>query len=176
MTIEDDEELARRVEDLEESLRGLQSELKDEHRRGLRPPRPTELLRLADQHAIPIAIAFLEAHIHALKLLQGLIRATGASASASQQSEAFAERAVGRLDALISDLSSTPLPDHPEARDVLEQAESLRDDLAEKNEQAAAFTEDDPTDIGIDVDEELDAIKSDMGDNDGEDDQPTGEN
>lgn len=183
MTARDDDELAERVANLEDALRELQGDLQEEQSGVPHPPRPSELLRLTDQHAIPIAIAFLEAHIHALKLLQGVIRAAGVSDSttrANGQVERVSRAAANRLDAIVSDLRSTPLPDNDEARELLDQAQSLRDELEERTETAQDVTDESATsDIGIDVDEELDAIRSDVRgseEDDNDEDQSSGSN
>lgn len=180
MSAVDNEELAARIADLERGLRDLQADLAKEHSRSLRPPRPTEILRLTDQHAIPIAIAFLEAHIHALKLLQGIIRAVTVSGEVStkadSQIEQLSRTVVDRLDAVVEDLRSTPLPEQPEARELLEDARSLRDELTDQlDENSESVTAHSTSEIDIDVDAELDEIRSDvLGDD--EDNHSTGEN
>lgn len=169
----DEEDLARRIEELEEALRHLQADLEDEQRGGFpRPPRPAEILRITDQHAIPVAIAILEAHIHALKFIQGLIRVSGAGASTEEHAERLGRSAVQRLDRLVSDLRSTPMPADGEARELLEQAEQIRADIATRVEDTDASRDGSDTSIDIDVDDELEAIKSDVED----DDQSSGEN
>ncbi len=165
---ESDGDLERRLDALEEALRELQAELEDERSRRL--PRPTEVLRLTDEHAIPVAIAILEAHIHTLKFIQGLIRLSGTGGSTTQ-TEQLGRSALARLDDLVADLRATPMPPDAEARDLVEEVQDLRRELEERIEEVDT-TEEDGTTVDIDVDEELDAIKSDVED----DDQSNGEN
>ncbi len=169
----DEDDLARRIEELEAALHDLQADLENERGGGFpRPPRPSEILRLTDQHAIPVAIAILEAHIHALKFIQGLIRVSGAGASTGENAERLGRSAVQRLDRLVSDLRSTPMPADTEARELLEQAQELRNEIATRVEDTDAARDGSETSIDIDVEDELDSIKSDVED----DDQSTGEN
>lgn len=180
MSAPGDEDLAERVADLEEALRELQDELTTE-RRGLpRPPSPVDILRFTDEYGIPATIAFLEAHIRALELLQGMIRLAGVSESersSDRQVERVSRSAIKRLDAVVSDLRATPLPQEPEARELIEEAQDLRDELADRMDEAHdSTTPEDAVSVDIDVDEELDAIKSDVRDDDEDDDQPSGEN
>lgn len=188
-----DEDLAARVAELEESLRELQRELDAKREPGFpRPPTPREVLRMTDEHAIPAAITFLEAHIRALEALQGLIRITDTRRTAEatdQRIERISEIALTRLDDLMADLQSSSLPNNEDARHLLQEARTLREDIAmhveeaqsREGQEASEVTEidiEEELDTGIDIDEELDSIRSDVrGENENDDaDQSNGEN
>lgn len=173
-----DEELAADVDELADVLRELRGELAPRRRGpfGLpAPPSPGELLRFADERAIPFAIAVLEANIRALELLQGAIRLAESGRQAGEEARRARGRAASlgrasleRLDAVLSDLESAAsegaLPNQPEARDVLQEARRLRDEvddaLAARVDDERASTDgstadggastDDPTVIDVD--------------------------
>ncbi len=72
------DDLAAAAADLAASLEALRDDVAPRPRRGPfglpRPPRPVELLRFADDHAIPTVIALLEANVRALELLRAALR------------------------------------------------------------------------------------------------------
>lgn len=145
----DPEELAERVAELEGTLRELRREVErpPPPPRGLfglpRPPTPGELLRFADRHAIPTAIAVLEANIRALKLLQGAIQLADSGRVAAEEGSEVRDRAerasrasLDRLDSALTDLQRElerdDLPPNDEARSIIEEARALRDDVRER--------------------------------------------
>ena len=160
-----DEDLAADVGELADALRELREELRPRRRGpfGLpAPPSPGELLRFADERAIPFAIAVLEANIRALELLRGAIRLADSGRQAGEEARQAGGRAASlgrasleRLDEVLSDLeaaaSEGSLPNQPEARDVLQEARRLRDQV---DEALAARVDDDAASDGQEADGE----------------------
>ncbi len=181
-----DDDLERRVAELEDALRGLRTEVRRPPRGPLglpRPPTPGELARAADEHAIPAAIASLEAAIHALELLRLGLRAANperrrlggrSERPRSETAERVGRAALDRLDRALDDavdaLEGTPTD--PESREVLAEARRLREEIAERVEKADADTErtdeeaadESKTDAGpeVDVESELQSIKDEQ--------------
>lgn len=130
--------------ELADELESLRAELRRDRRGpfGLpAPPRPRELLRFADEYAIPFAVAVLEANLRALELLQATIRAIETGEAAGEEARAARDRAqavsrasLDRLDDVLADLETAArgreLPSNDEARAVIEQARQLRAELA----------------------------------------------
>lgn len=135
--------LESRIVELEETLEALRAELHDSRRGpfGLpRPPAPGELLRFTERHAIPTAIAVLEAQVEALKLLQGGLRLADPERAVREESTKTRDRAeragravIDRLDSTLADLQTEieegTLPPGGEARDVVEQARDLTGEI-----------------------------------------------
>lgn len=190
----DHEELADRVAALEERLSDLQADLqRRDGERGPRIPTPRDLLRATDDHGIPALIAILQAHIHALRLLQRTIRllapADSETASSSPRSPALrrATRSLAsQLDELLADLDEATTSTEPSRLDPLvQEAQDIRAELGALTDEAAADarpeTPDDrrhdeggdgeepdaDPDPTIDVDAELRSIKSDLADENG---------
>ncbi len=193
-----EDDLAQAVSELEATMRELQQDLEAQTRRGPlglpRPPSPSELLRFADEAAIPALIAILEANIRVLEALQQAVRLINAGSELPTDADQSRQRAVdagedalARFDRTLSDLQdfleTRPLPEDDRARDILDQARQLRIDLQkriERAEQAADedhATEESTTDssratdvatsddhVDIDVDAELESIKDEVDD------------
>ena len=173
------DDLSARMDELEATLSALREEL--EPPRGPlglpRPPRPREVLRFTDEYAIPTAVAALEANIRALELLQAGIRATDPERAAGEAGRAVRDRAadvggatLGRLDRALADLESalagTAGAQNPEARRLLAEARELNEEIRDRvDADDAAATEA----VRIDVEEELEAIREEVG----EVDEPT---
>lgn len=175
------DDLADRLDDLEATLAALREELEGSRRRGppRRPPSPRELLRFTEEYAIPTAIAMLEANVRALELLRAGIRATDPDAAADSVTSAVRDGVSGvsratldRLDRglaeLESSLASGGTPRNPEARELVAEARRLNDEIADRLAAAGDTGGDEP--VRIDVESELDAIREevDEGDGDGE--------
>lgn len=175
----DDEDLKERVEQLETTLEQLRVELADPPRGPLglpRPPTPRELLRVTDQHVIPTTIAILEATIRSLELLQRGLRlaeperaARGEAANLRARTEELSHETLERLDDALAELQraleESSLPRNPEARDIVEDARRLNEDIRDR---LASAEDGHATDRGdIDVDSELQSIKDEL-DNDPE--------
>lgn len=185
-----DDDLAERVDELQRSLEELRREVRPQPPRGPgglpRPPTPSELVRFADRQAIPTAIAVLEANIHALELLQAALRLTDPGRAASEEADRTRERAadisqrsLDRLDAVLDDLQeatrSDTLPPEGDARDILEEARGLREDIADRIGEAEhdrgrrgertreIDTTHEPSEgVTIDVEDELDSIRAEL--------------
>lgn len=141
-----DDDLADRVEALEDSLAELRTELRGPPRGPLglpRPPTPRELLRFTERYAIPTAIAVLEANVRALRLLRGALRMTdperavGEGATETRdRAERAGRAALSRLDSTLSTLQSEldegDLPRNGEARDIVEDARRLSAEIQER--------------------------------------------
>jgi hypothetical protein len=135
-----------RVAELEERIEELSEELRSppEGPFGLpRPPTPGEVLRFVDDHAIPTTIAILEANVRALRALQGAIsllrrteeRDLPETKRLRDRTDSVAREAVGELDRAVSDLGDaiegSGLPENEEARSVLQEIRSVRDEVAD---------------------------------------------
>ncbi|MFC6906505.1 DUF7547 family protein [Halalkalicoccus tibetensis] len=200
-----DDDLEERVDELQRSLEELRREIEPRPPRGPgglpRPPTPGELVRFADQQAIPTAIAVLEANVRALELLQGALRLADSGRAAGEEAdrtrrraEDVSRRSLDRLDAVLEDLQEATrgdtLPEGGDARDILQEARDLREEIAERIGEAdrerqrsrsrssgsrgsGAESEGSTADGGveIDVEDELDSIRAEL--EDGEEDDGT---
>lgn len=144
---DDREDLEERIEELETTLRGLQTELRQPPRgpMGLpRPPTPREVLSFTGEYAIPTLITMLEANVRALKALQQIIRLvdpeydpteqarSDLSARAGRASRATLDRLQDTLNDVEGALTEGGLPEEPRARRILEDARRLSDDIREE--------------------------------------------
>jgi len=173
-----DDELAARLDELEETLEALRGAIDDPERRREvpRPPRPSELLRIADEYAIPAAISALEANVRALELVQAGIRATDAGRRAGESGRRVRDRAAdaGRtslegLDRALADLESALEgrgdPANPEARELLTEARRLNEEIRDRLALADGRTDDA---VRIEVESELESIREEVADEDDE--------
>ncbi|MDL5360788.1 hypothetical protein [Halalkalicoccus sp. NIPERK01] len=186
-----DDDLEERVDELQRSLEELRREIEPRPPRGPgglpRPPTPGELVRFADRQAIPTAIAVLEANVRALELLQEALRLADTGRAAGEGAERTRERAedlsrrsLDRLDAVLDDLQEATrgdtLPPDGDERDILEDARRLREEIADRIEEAeregqryrtrgrTSGAEGSTTSEGvtIDVEDELDSIRAEL--------------
>ncbi len=153
-----------RIAELEERIEELSGELRSppDGPFGLpRPPTPGEVLAFVDDHAIPTTIAILEANIRALRALRGAINLlrraekrdpTGTAENLRDRTDSVAREAVTELDRAVSDLTAAieddSLPDDKEARSVLQEIRSVRDEVADAltSEGASSDAPDDTPD------------------------------
>lgn len=155
---DDDVDFAATAEELSTVLQELRDELRREPPRGPfglpRPPSPSEVVRFADEVAIPGTIAVLEVNIKLLETVQRAIRvvdtgnrarerATGARDRASGSAERLAEvsdRTLERLERSLADLQTAlddgGLPDDGAAGELLSEARALRDDVQSRLREA----------------------------------------
>ncbi|CQR50493.1 MULTISPECIES: DUF7547 family protein [Haloferax] len=152
-----DDDILDLLDELGDTLDELGAELREERDRNrgrgrdrrvtgddrFRPPRPPtfgEVLRFTESYTIPTVIAVLEATIASLELLRRLMRlsdpgramedARGETESRMRNVPKSAVSGVDRaLDELRNALSEADLPSNPEARDVMDRARSLADEL-----------------------------------------------
>ncbi|MFB6189289.1 MAG: hypothetical protein ABEI57_05350 [Halapricum sp.] len=167
---------------LTETLERLQGELERERRSPLapRPPTFSELRRFTSEVAIPGLVLLLETNVRALKLLQRTLRMAderGESATAaSERASEIGSIALARLDETLADVQSALAgePTDSEARDLLEEARTLRADI----EDRLAEQDGEPIETGpsVDVEAELQSIKDQVDDEDGTDDSGDGTN
>jgi len=144
----DEEELEDLVGELAGTLEALRGTLDDGARRatagteasGPSPPRPFEVVRFTEQYTIPAIISVLEASIRSLELLRGALRLADGRPEATERERGSgrdderAERALGAVDGLLDDLQRTVegRPVEPEARDLLTDAQSLREEIGDR--------------------------------------------
>lgn len=215
---DDREEVADLAADLESVLRDLRTEIGPDGRRGPlvsdrrrgplglpRPPEPRRVLRFADEVAIPATIAVLEANVKLLQALQRGIRMTESGRQVKEEGAAVGDRAadvsrttLDRLGSTLEDLQDATArggtPQDGPARDLIEEARRLRDEIDQRLREAQGTTtlddfqergerdgRDDPDDseseeeataseVRVDVDAELDSLKEQYGDDEpGED-------
>ena len=182
-----DDDLAATAADLEETMRGLRRDLRRQAPRGPlglpRPPSPREVLRFADEAAIPALIAILEANIRILEAVQAAIELADTSRRARAEGRRGRERAVelgeetlAQFDEALSEfqriLEEGSLPENTRAREILEESTT-----ASGGPTSDASTPED-TSVDVDVDAELESIKQQVDDDDEEDpdDDQTGSN
>ncbi|MBV0903089.1 DUF7547 family protein [Haloarcula salina] len=182
-----DDDLTALVTDLVTTLQDLETEIEPTTESGLpRPPTPRELLRFTSDVTIPAIILVLKTNVEALKLLRRALRmAEGrptASGSASgevrQRATRLSRATLARLDDALTDLQRAVegTPEDEEARELLDEAQELRAELAERLADAPetddAGADAAATDVPVDVDAELQSIKEDV---DGEEGGNAGE-
>jgi len=149
----DDEELREVVEELTVTLRDVKHELERERererrdRRGLfglpRPPSGRELLRFADEFAIPAAITVLEANVELLKHLRRAIRAAQTTRETRARTREVGEEAVSvggdllaRVGDGLSDLRSAieggTIPEDAADEDLLSEVRDLQSEIDDR--------------------------------------------
>ncbi len=147
-----EEELAEVAGELAEELQALREDLDRDRRRrtplGLpRPPRPSEVLRLADEFAIPALIALLEANIKLLKGVQQVIRLAdrerearergrAAGSTAADAGRATMQKLQDALDDLGTAIENGAFPDDRAGSDVLEDVRDLQGEIENRLESA----------------------------------------
>jgi hypothetical protein len=155
---DDQPELADLAGDLETVLRDLRSEIEPDPRRvrrgplGLpRPPRPRQVLAFADEVAIPATIAVLEANVKLLQALQRAIRLSEGGRRVREGGSTMGDRAaeasrttLDRLGSTLEDLQAATerggLPESGPARELIEEARNLRDEIDRRLREAEGTT------------------------------------
>ena len=190
-----DDDLESRVDDLERDIEALTDTIARRSPRGPfglpRPPTPGELLRYADEAAIPAGIAILQANIRLLEALRQAIRLLESGEQARRRGNEISTEAatmrtqvLDQFDAAISELEQaiqgTPrdVPGH----DIIADARTLRDDLesriaeteqgsidatVEQKEESESIVSEGTT---IDIEAELESIKEEQSSDEDEDD------
>lgn len=171
MSTDPDEDLEDRVRELEETLEALHEELEGRDRRLMArgPPSVRDVLRFADEFAIPAAIAILDANRRMLELVQGAIHATERGRAAGEGSATIGREAVDRLDRALTELQTalqeSSLPENAEARQLLQEAKNLRDEIDERMAEPGD-TGDESSAVEIDIDGEIDSIRDELDEDD----------
>ena len=155
---DDQPDLADLAGDLETVLRDLRSEIEPDRQRvrrgpfGLpRPPRPRQVLAFADEVAIPATIAVLEANVKLLQALQRAIRLSEGGRRVREGSSTMGDRAaeasrttLDRLGSTLEDLQTATerggLPESGPARELIEEARNLRDEIDRRLREAEGTT------------------------------------
>ncbi|MFT4890217.1 MAG: hypothetical protein ACI9YT_001131 [Halobacteriales archaeon] len=203
---DDRQELADLAADLESVLRDLRTEVEPDRRRGPlglpRPPEPRRVLQFADQVAIPATIAILEANVKLLQALQRAIRLTESGRRVREEGSAMGDRAadvsrttLDRLGSTLEDLQEATegggTPESGPARELIEEARRLRDEIDTRLREAQGTTLEDFQDadeggreegaeseaggtaadsssgeVPVDVEAELDSLKDQYGEDD----------
>jgi hypothetical protein len=133
----DTDDIRPLLEDLQETLSTLQSELDEREtvrRPPRRPPSPGEFFRFTEEYTIPTLVSLLETTIRSLELLGGVIRLLDPerplpSADQSASRERVARGASTALSELRRALTEVDLPPEGEARDIVADARRLSADL-----------------------------------------------
>lgn len=187
----DDPEVGPLVADLVRTLRELESEFEPRTESGLpRPPSPSELVRFTSDVGIPGVILLLRTNIEALKLLQRALRLADGRAPTTgsegtevrRRAERLSRTTLSRLDGALADLQDAVegRPENDDARELLDEARSLRDDVERKLSEGggadgneSSSEADEATDLDevatsesvpVDVDAELRSIKEEFED------------
>ncbi|MBZ6496307.1 DUF7547 family protein [Natrinema longum] len=208
-----DDELVDAVRELARTIDALRTELEGSHPRRrppLRPPTPRELLRFTDDVALPATLAVLETSVRALEAFQRSLkllrtereardRTTAAAETTSERANELRRTTLSQLDTVLAELqraaSGDGLPANEQARDLLEEARELRDDVDTRLRNAAdrereatdpdrttsegsvaidieegpptdSETDDDDSDPAVDVDAELETLRDQYADAD----------
>ncbi|KAB1188912.1 MULTISPECIES: hypothetical protein [Haloferax] len=147
-----DDDILDVLDELGDTLDELGSELREERDREVRdrfrnprPPTFGEVMRFTESYTLPTIIAVLEATIASLELLRRLIRLSDpgrvmedrrAETEIDERLREVPRTAVygveRALDELRKALSEADLPSNSDARDIMEHARSLADELDER--------------------------------------------
>ena len=209
-----DDDLAEAIRDLTRTIDDLAEELEPRRRRPpLRPPTPREVLAFTDEVAIPALLTALRSSVRTLEAFQrGLEvvrterevrdRASETAVRGGDRAKELRRTTLSQLDSVLAELqraaSEGTLPADEQARDLLGEARTLRDEVDERLREATSDadsrasdssgpvridvqdgTPDEPTvdpgedepDSSIDVDAELETLKDQYGtDEDGDSD------
>jgi len=152
-----DEDLTALVDELSVTLDSLKDAVRADARDGPvaprrprsppgpTPPSPRELLRFTEQYTIPTLIALLESGVRSLELLRATLRLLDgrrieeASPATRDRVESVGRTTLDRVDGVLSDLASAVEggePSDPDARDLLRDARSLREEIDRRLREA----------------------------------------
>lgn len=177
---DDRDDLEDRLDRLEATLEELRATVDaddrvDAGRRAVRPAAETAR-RLTERLAVPATVAALEANVRLLTYLQERLREYE-DRGRDRAGVGLGERTLDRVDDALADLEAAladaSLPADAEARRLLERARDLSDEIRDRagGRDRAASVDDGPTVIEIDVDEELDRIRDEVEEDDGDGDE-----
>ncbi|MCU4925092.1 hypothetical protein OB905_03700 [Halobacteria archaeon AArc-dxtr1] len=146
-----DDELEVAIQELAGAVEELRVTLESQRRSPVRAPMPSDLFRVADELAIPAALAVLKANVRALEAFQrGLKlvrtereardRSQAVATETSRRAEELRQTTVSQLDRALSELqravSAGSLPADDRAHDLLAEAQQLRDDVDRRLQKA----------------------------------------
>lgn len=171
----DDDDLAAAIRELTRTIEELQTELEGSSRRGPRfpaprPPTPRELLRVADEVAIPALLATLESSVRTLEALQRGLEIVRTEREVRDRVDESTDRAgtranevrratLSQLDTVLAELQRAAtdgsLPADEDARELLVEARELRDEVDGRLRRAVEGRDesDDDGPIRIDIDQ-----------------------
>jgi hypothetical protein len=178
------------VATLEATLEDLKSQLQRRSRRRLRPPGLGAMRRFTTEVSIPMTILVLETNVRALRILQRALEEnstsarTGAGETAGRVGRRAADvsgQALARLGDALADLqeSVSPPADDDSLDGMLDEAARLQERVQSELERmeagpetgtGASAADDGEESVAIDVDAELESIKSEIEDANGSDD------
>lgn len=141
-----DEQLAARISELESAISELRNRTMRPPRGPLglpRPPTPREFVEFTDDYAVPTTIAFLQANIRTLQAFQAALRLVRGTDEMSTRTVDARERTVDlgaktldALDSALDDLKDVyqegTLPDNPDSRSILDEAQRLTDEIRDE--------------------------------------------
>ncbi|WP_293033822.1 hypothetical protein [Natronococcus sp.] len=170
-----DDDLANAIRELTRTIEELRTELEEPSRRGPRfpaprPPTPRELLRVADEVAIPALVATLESSVRTLEALQrGLEivrterevrdRVDESTGRAGTRANDVRRATLSQLDTVLAELQRAAadgsLPADEDARELLVEARELRDEVDGRLRRAVEGRDESDEDgpIRIDIDQ-----------------------
>ncbi|TYL36593.1 hypothetical protein CV102_21305 [Natronococcus pandeyae] len=194
---EPDDDLADAIRELTRTIDELRTELEDSRsrtpRRPLapRPPTPRELLRLADEVAIPTLLAALESSVRTLEAVQRGLEIVRTEREVREQVDETTDRTrtrasdlrrttLSQLDTVLAELqraaSDGSLPADEDARDLLTEARELRDEVDSRLQRAVGDVEDRNPETGTGGPIQIDIEQPDDADSDDDDaEEPTDE-
>lgn len=185
-----DPELRELLAELTTTLQELEAEVERERPRGPRLPTTEELARFTSEVAIPGLILLLRTNVRALQLLQRALRLAdgrdpspdGAVTEARSRAEDVGRASLSQLDDVLTDLQSAldGRSENEQANELLDRARDLREEV--ENELTADGTQAGETEngradagqseaVGIDIESELQSLKDNLDEADGENDQ-----
>jgi hypothetical protein len=184
-----DPDVTELLTDLTRSLQELQREMEPDRRS--RPPTQRTLSQFTSEVAIPGLILLLQTNIRALQLLQRTIRLaegreptdrSSTTSEARDRAEQLGRATLTQLDDTLSEVQSAleGRPADDETRELLSDARQLRDEIQSEladgdgDGGSAGDGDEGPVDregdtVDIDVESELQSIKSNLEDDDGDD-------
>ncbi|ARS88714.1 DUF7547 family protein [Natrarchaeobaculum aegyptiacum] len=193
-----DDDLAEAIRELTRTLEEVGEELGADRSRSplrdptgsmprppLRPPTPREFLAFTDEVALPALLAALESSVRTLEAFQRAIRLVRTEREArdrvTETADVTSDRAtdlrrttLDHLDTVLAELQRATtegtLPADDRARELLEEARDLRDDVDDRLRRAAESSDRDRPSGGVQIDVQSGSIDHRSRNQDGEQD------
>ncbi len=177
------DDLDELLSDLSETLSELQESIDEESSSsGPRSRPPRRFLEFTEQRTIPALISLLETHIHALKLLQGVLRTLNGRSPITDNDrvQSTGRRTIDELNGVLDDIQGAieGRPPQEASRELLDDARSLSSEIGDRLSDGAengadtttseaisidvSSPDEDDDDAALSVDDELDTIKRDL--------------